>query len=482
MTDTTSSLKILELCKISPAVTQVSTASLPLTFFDIPCSGPMCFNQLFFYEFPHPTHHFMDSILPTLKHSLSLTLQHFHPLAGNLFCPPPPNEPYIHYTNNDSVSLTIAESTSNFNHIISKHPHVSMIDLKEIAPFVPKMPPITSTNNDTLVFPIVVFQITVFPNNGLCIGITSRHVIDARSSSHFMKSWAIINSQTSSEDHLSNFLDEKSLPVFDREVIQNPDGVKDILLRDYFQWRGYWVNCLLGKTTDDSYAKYEDAVKGTFVFSQKKIERLKTWVSRRWKKLNQEESPPYLSKFVVTCAFIWVSFLKTKRGSKNEDDDLEEYFIFSADCRNLMEYPIPETYMGNCVALGGISAKRKELLDEEKGVVTAIKTIAQKISKLRQKPLEGAESWAHDFKKLSTILGIQTLYVTGSPNYGLYGVDFGFGKPKKVEMVHGQDGLALVESGDEEGGGIEVGLIFKKAEMEDFISVFERGFAEVNSD
>ncbi|KAJ7950181.1 Anthocyanin 5-aromatic acyltransferase [Quillaja saponaria] len=421
MTDTTSSLKILELCKIGPAVTQVSTASLPLTFFDIPCSGPTCFNQLFFYEFPHPTHHFMDTILPTLKHSLSLTLQHFHPLAAN---------------------------THN----------VSMIDLKEVAPFVPKMPPITSTNNDTLVFPIVVLQITVFPNNGLCIGITLRHVIDARSSSHFMKSWAIINSQASSGDHLSNFLDEKSLPVFDRKVIKNPDGVKDIFLRDYFQWRGHWMNSLIGKTTDDCYTKYEDAVKGTFVFSQKNIERLKNWVSRRWKKLNQEDSPPYLSKFVVTCAFIWVCFLKTKRGSKNEDDDLEEYFLFSADCRNRLEYPIPETYMGNCLVLGGIAAKRKELLEEEKGVVTAAKTIVQRISKIRQKPLEGAESWVHDLMKLSKITGIQTLFVTGSPNFGVYAVDFGFGKPKKVEMVHGQDGMSLVESRDEEGGGIEVGL------------------------
>ncbi|KAJ7950188.1 Anthocyanin 5-aromatic acyltransferase [Quillaja saponaria] len=435
MTETTCLLKILEHSKIGPAVTQVSTASLPLTFFDIPCSGPMCFSQLFFYEFPHPTHHFIDTILPTLKHSLSLTLQHFHPLAGILLCPPPPNEPYIQYTNNDSVSLTIAESTSNFNHIISKYPHVSMIDLKEVAPFVPKMPPITITNNDTLVFPIVVLQITVFPNNGLCIGITSRHVIDARSSSHFMKSWAIINSRTRSGDHLSNFLDEKSLPVFDSKVIKNPDGVKDIFLRDYFQWRGDWVNSLIGKTTDDFYAKYEDAVKGTFVFSQKNIERLKTWVSMRWKKLNQEDSPPYLSKFVVICAFIWVCFLETRRGLKNEDDGLEEHILFVADCRNRLEYPIPETYMGNCVELGGIAAKRKELLDEEKGVVTAAKTIVQRISKIRQKPLEGAESWVHDFMKLSTIIGIQTLCVVGSPKFGVYGADFGFGKPKKVELV-----------------------------------------------
>ncbi|KAJ7961296.1 Anthocyanin 5-aromatic acyltransferase [Quillaja saponaria] len=90
------------------------------------------------------------------------------------------------------------------------------------------MPPITCTNNDsTLVFPIIVLQVTVFPNNGLCIGITIRHVIDGR------------------------------------EVIKNPVGVKDTFFRDYFQWRKTWSEALIGKTTDDYYAKpnHENAAK-----------------------------------------------------------------------------------------------------------------------------------------------------------------------------------------------------------------------------
>ena len=52
---------------------------------------------------PHPTHHFCQTTLPTLKHSLSLTLSHFFPLAGNLLCPSPPHKPFIRNTNDREV-------------------------------------------------------------------------------------------------------------------------------------------------------------------------------------------------------------------------------------------------------------------------------------------------------------------------------------------------------------------------------------------
>ena len=83
-----STIEVLEQCKIGPPPNLIPTTSLPLTFFDIPwlfCCPMQC---LFFYELPYPTDHFKQTILPILKHSLSLTFQHFFPLASNLICPP----------------------------------------------------------------------------------------------------------------------------------------------------------------------------------------------------------------------------------------------------------------------------------------------------------------------------------------------------------------------------------------------------------
>ncbi|XVF65396.1 hypothetical protein PTKIN_Ptkin09bG0245300 [Pterospermum kingtungense] len=72
----------------------------------------------FFYEFPHPTFHFMQNTLPNLKHSLSLTLQHFFPLAGKIKLPPPPQRPYIFFTEGDYIPFLVAESEADFNHHI----------------------------------------------------------------------------------------------------------------------------------------------------------------------------------------------------------------------------------------------------------------------------------------------------------------------------------------------------------------------------
>ncbi|CAN1122991.1 Anthocyanin 5-aromatic acyltransferase [Linum perenne] len=56
--------------------------------------------RLFFYDFPYPTTHFTQSILPNLRRSLSLTLtlQHFFPLAENLVTPTPPHSPFLRFS------------------------------------------------------------------------------------------------------------------------------------------------------------------------------------------------------------------------------------------------------------------------------------------------------------------------------------------------------------------------------------------------
>ena len=64
--------------------------------------------------------------------------------------------------------------------------------------------------------------------------------------------------------------------------------------------------------------------------------------------------------------------------------------------------------------------------------------------------------------------------VTGSPKFGVYETDFGFGRPTKVEMVHSFKGMSLAESGDEEGG-LEVGLVCTSTEIEYLNSVIEQG-------
>ncbi|XP_061346763.1 malonyl-coenzyme A:anthocyanin 3-O-glucoside-6''-O-malonyltransferase-like [Gastrolobium bilobum] len=454
-----------QICPTAPSDRRRSrTLSLPLTFLDLPLAGPIYVRRQFFYHFPHTTHHFSETTLPTLKRSLSLTLQHFFPLAGNLLCPPPPNKPFILCNDDDSVTLTIIESSGDFKHLSANHPK----SLKDLDHLVPKLT-FTTMHDDTFIFPLLALQASVFPNHGICIAITYCHVMDDSCCSHFMKSWSSI-CRTNGVD--LTFL-ENSPPCFDREVLKDPNGLEAIFLRDYFEARSTWKDKLIGQSGGD-----EDYVKATIVFGREDIEGMKRWVLNHWKKSDKFNTPQYLSKFVVTCAFVWSSLVKTRYRDDDENEEIkEEYFRFAADCRDRLEYLIPETYFGNCLTLCHATLKRKDLKGED-GFVNAVKVIEREVTDMKNEPFKDAENWRASFTKMF-VLG-STLLVTGSPKFTVYETDFGFGRPTKVEMVHSFKGMSLAESGDKEGG-LEVGLVFRTTEFEYFNSIIEQGLEALRS-
>ncbi|KAG4938656.1 hypothetical protein JHK84_044907 [Glycine max] len=60
-------VKILKQSEVAPPPCSLPSTIIPLTFFDIPsfyCNPIRC---IFFYDFPHPTHHFLQTALPILN-------------------------------------------------------------------------------------------------------------------------------------------------------------------------------------------------------------------------------------------------------------------------------------------------------------------------------------------------------------------------------------------------------------------------------
>ena len=112
---------VLEHCRIAPPPGSVDGKSLPLTFFDLPWLHFPLMKFFFFYEFSHPKTYFVETIIPRLKHSLSLTLKHFFPLSGNLIFPLDCSIPEIRYKDGDSVSLTFVEGSFDFDHLSGHH-------------------------------------------------------------------------------------------------------------------------------------------------------------------------------------------------------------------------------------------------------------------------------------------------------------------------------------------------------------------------
>ncbi|KEH39033.1 putative transferase [Medicago truncatula] len=459
--------KLIEQALVSPSTPRTTTTSLPLTFLDLPFAGPVYVERLFFYHFPHSTTHFCKTTLPSLKHSLSLTLQHFFPLAGNLQCPPQPHKPFILCTQNDSVAFTIVESSADFNHLSTNHHPKNLKDYNYLSPKLSRKTTYDGNDieNNTFIFPLLSLQASVFPNHGLCIAITYCHVMDDSCCSHFMKSWSFIHRNC-------EVVDLKSTPCFDRNFLRDPKGLENVFLRDYFEERKTWKDKLIGQT--QSQTSEEEYVKATIVFAKEEIERMKIWALDQWKKNDCEvQAPQFLSKFVVTCGFIWASMVKTRcrKENDNDDDEKEEYFGFPGDCRERLGYKIPEGYFGNCLTLCHATMKRKDMKGED-GYVNAVKVIERVISEMKNEPFKDMGEWRDRFKKMYELGSV--LLVTGSPKFNVYETDFGFGKPAKVEMVHPFTCMSIAESENREGG-LEVGLVFKSEDFKYFSSIIEQG-------
>ncbi|XP_047331198.1 malonyl-CoA:anthocyanidin 5-O-glucoside-6''-O-malonyltransferase-like [Impatiens glandulifera] len=151
------------------AATTISGDYLPLTFFDATWLKFQPTQRLFFYEIQDVSFSvFSDDILPKLKHALSLTLQYYPQLAGNLTWHPVTGKPVIHFAPDDGVFLTVAESTADF-HSLSTHDVKEAKDMHSLLSSEFHV----SENQAT----VLSLQVTLFPGSGFSIGYTAHHAV-----------------------------------------------------------------------------------------------------------------------------------------------------------------------------------------------------------------------------------------------------------------------------------------------------------------
>ncbi|PIA56864.1 hypothetical protein AQUCO_00700905v1 [Aquilegia coerulea] len=457
-------VQVLEQCRIAPPTgSSISTTSLLLTFLDLPMLVLPPIERIFFYEFNHSKSHFMNTILPNIKHSLSLALQHYYPLAGSLTWSQEANTPKILYTIGDTVSLTVAECDHDFYHLAGYH-------ARDDNDFHPLVPMFGRVNSSDKLFPVMALQVTLFPNKGICIGIKLNHAVaDGRTSNQFMKLWA---SFCKLEGNHSLVATDSSLPLYDRSIVKDPKELEKKILK----------NMANANITRDTFkflampssvsARADPPVRATFVIGQSDVKKLKQWVLTRLN--NKKEIPPqlHLSTFVLGCAYVWVCLIKTRWGA---DDvalsvDQEERFAFVFDCRSQLNPPVPTTYFGNCLGFSMVICNRKELLQED-GIAIAAELLGKKIQSIRNDPEEIWKPLASFY--CGSVDREHMLGVAGSPKLNVYETDFGWGKPKKVEITStGSSAVSLSEHPIEERA-LEIGLVLSKKEMDAFASLFE---------
>ncbi|KAG6716563.1 hypothetical protein I3842_04G055400 [Carya illinoinensis] len=425
--------------------------TLPLTFFDIIWLRFAPVQRVFFYETSHTQTPFLDTILPKLKDSLSLTLQQYLPLAGTLIWPKDSHKPIINYAEGDAILLSVAESNANFYDLSGDN----FVEAVQYHPLVPHLA--TSTEACS----VLALQVTTFSNCGFCIGITTHHaVLDGRSSTMFMKSWAHICKLGG--DALS--LVPELTPCYDRMVIKDPTGLEAIYLNQWMNENGPNNKSLMVwelKTPPNT-------VRGTFKLTRANLEKLRQLImTSMQEEKNKQKQPLHLSTYTITCAYTFVCLAKAERlgGTKY-------LFVFAVDARHRLEDPIPGTYFGNCVVGRTANLEANELLGKD-GTAVGVKAISEAIRSLGDGVLSGAE-------KLSELVftgkNARIISVAGSPRFELYSTDFGWGKPMKVDTISIDKTGAISMSETRDGAGeVEIGLVLKKPEMEVFASLFAKG-------
>ncbi|KAJ9550575.1 hypothetical protein OSB04_014620 [Centaurea solstitialis] len=439
-------LTILEHSHVSPPPATVPDRSLPLAFFDILWLTLTPVQNLFFYELPDVTKtHFIETIVPNLKQSLSITLQHFFPFSGNLIVfPTATRKPEIRYVDGDSVAFTVAESALDFDDLTGNHPR----DCGKFYRLIPLS--LESTKeSDHVKTPVFSVQVTLFPNSGFSVGMTNHHSLgDATTRFCFLKAWTSIARSGTDESFLAN----GTLPVFDRLV--NYPKIDEIYLKNIEAFSKEYQPPPLSEPTDK--------VRATFIVTRTVLNRLKKWVS------TQLPTIPYVSSFTVACAYMWSCIAKSR------NDELE-IFGFTIDCRARIDPPIPAAYFGNCVTMCTATAKTT-LLTGDEGFLNAAKLLGEELHKmLTDKDGLVKEKWP--FEGLFA-QGIPTtaMGVAGTPKLRFYDMDFGWGKPKKHETISidYNDSISL-SACKESNDDLEIGVCLSATEMEAFVPIFKEG-------
>ncbi|KAJ4707293.1 phenolic glucoside malonyltransferase 1-like [Melia azedarach] len=369
---TNNRVKIQEVTKITPFSDQTTEVSLPLTYFDAFWFKLFPVERLFFYEITELTSDFFNSIiLPKLKHSLSLTLLRYLPLAGNLMWPALAEKPAVYYFPNDGVSVTVAESDADFNNLTGNRIIREAVEFRHLTPQL-------SISDDKAA--VTAIQITLFPNQGFSIGISTHHaVLDGKSSTLFVKAWAYMCKQLGNEEENASLLPELT-PIFDRTVIKDLKGLDMV---NYKRWQDWTISDSdtnkRSMKVIPSFVDVNKLVRATFELTNEDIMKLRNKLLSLSNVVNQSKQL-HLSTYVLTLAYTFCCIVKARK----EEGNRNVTFGISADCRSRLDPPIPSNYFGNCLGRLSEAAKASDFTEEN-----GIAFVAEKLSDLIVKGLKG---------------------------------------------------------------------------------------------
>lgn len=162
----------------------------------------------------------------------------------------------------------------------------------------------------------------------------------------------------------------------------------------------------------------------------------------------------------------WVSIAR----AKGLTDDSPVYAFFLADVRAHMTPPVPDAYIGNCLALCTVALSGADLTGPG-GRARACLAIREAVTEVKRDPLADPVGW---MTKFTGVPRGRAIIMAGSPWFPAYGVDFGFGTPARVELASmNHDGEMVLVAG-KEPGSVQASVALAADKMPTFCDTFCR--------
>ncbi|CAL4939630.1 unnamed protein product [Urochloa decumbens] len=421
---------------------------VPLSPFDAYWAALPPIRRVFLFAPPSPPVPFAD-IASALRSSLAAVLPAFHPFAGELVHDPTePRAVAIACGDCAGVAFVEAETELDFARLVQEGAEHDVGALQQLVPDI---------RREELPAPVMAAQVTEFIGGcgGIAVGVTLHHAAaDGRGLWRFLEMWAAAAASGAGSATVP-VAGEPASPLHDRRLVsfEGDDGLARVFLRQVAPD----LPRIVPKTKKDPSPPGQLS-RRTFTLSSSLIQRLKRQLAAA---AGTATAP---STFTTVVAHGWVSIAR----ASGFTDGAPVFATFLADIRAHMSPRVPDAYVGNCLALCAVAMAGAELTGPD-GPSRACLAIGGAVAEVRRDPLAGRARW---FSMFANIPRGHAVIMAGSPWFPAYGVDFGFGRPVRVELASmNHDGEMVLVAG-REAGSVQASVAVAAHKMPAFRELF----------
>ncbi|KAJ4701725.1 HXXXD-type acyl-transferase family protein [Melia azedarach] len=367
---------------------------------------------------------FINTLLDKLKHSLSLTLVHFYPLAGRLVTQttesPPSYVIFVDCNNSPGAKFIYASLDRTISDILSPT-YVPLV----VQSFFDHD---RALNHDGHARSLLSIQVTDLVD-GIFIGCSMNHSLgDGSSFWNFFNAWSEIFQAQGETISMS------LPPIIKRWFPDDRDSIISLPFTHH----------------DEFIKRYEapQLLERIFQFTAKSIAELKA-------KANAEAKTNKISSFQSLSAFVWRAITQVR----NLPLDQTTSCRMAINNRSRLEPPLPQEYFGNSIQTVRGVTTAGELLEHDLGWA-AWKLHQAVVNHTDKNVREWLDAWwASPFLyKLDQFFDPCSIMMGSSPRFNKYGNEFGLGKAVALRSgyAHKFDGKVSAYPGHEGGGSMDL--------------------------